>query len=79
MKKRVRVYTAPSCPYCVLAKEFLREHNIDFEEVDVSRDRKAAMELVAKSGQMGVPVIEVDDEIIVGFDVRRLKEVLNLK
>jgi glutaredoxin-like YruB-family protein len=79
VEKKVRVYTTPSCPYCVLVKEFLREHNIDFEEVDVSQDRKAAMEMVTKSGQMGVPVIEVDNEIIIGFNVEKLKQVLNIK
>jgi len=74
---RLRVYTLPQCPWCSRLKDFLKQHGISFEEVDVS-DRKAAEEMIRKSGQTGVPVTEVNDEIIVGFDEERLRKVLNL-
>ena len=73
---KVKIYTTPSCPYCWAAKEFLKENNIEFEEVDVSQDEKAAMEMIEKSGQMGVPVIEWDSEIIIGFDRPKLEELI---
>jgi len=62
-----------------MAKHFLKENNIDFEEIDVASDRKAAEEMIEKSGQMGVPVIEIDGEIIVGFNKEALKKTLKLK
>ncbi|MEJ5187119.1 MAG: glutaredoxin domain-containing protein [Candidatus Geothermincolales bacterium] len=65
---KVRLYSTPTCPYCRIAKSYLEEQGVDFEVVDVSRDEKAALEMVDKSGQMGVPVLEVGDTIIVGFD-----------
>lgn len=71
------------CPYCDMAKDFLEENNIDFEAVDVGKDKEKAKEMVEKSGQMGVPVITVtkddgSEEVIVGFDKDRLKELLKL-
>ncbi len=76
---RVKVYSSPGCPFCQLAKEFLKEKNIEFEEIDVSKDEKAVKELVEKTGQMGVPVIEIDGEIIIGFDKEKLEKALKLK
>ena len=73
---KVTVYSTPTCPHCVHAKEFLKEKNVDFEDIDVSADREKAKEMVEKSGQMGVPVIDVDGKIIVGFDQARLQELL---
>lgn len=78
-KPKVKIYTTPTCPFCFLAKEFLKEKKIDFEEIDVSSDEKAAREMVEKSGQMGVPVIEIDGEIVVGLDKERIEKLLNLK
>jgi|YelNatPaOPRAMG01_1025707.scaffolds.fasta_scaffold41387_3 glutaredoxin-like YruB-family protein len=74
----VKVYSTPSCPWCQLTKKYLKEHNIPFEDIDVSRDEKAAMEMVLKSGQMGVPVIEIDDNIIIGFNKPLIDELLGL-
>ncbi|MEM7825334.1 MAG: Uxx-star family glutaredoxin-like (seleno)protein [Candidatus Aenigmatarchaeota archaeon] len=74
--KKVKIYTTPTCPYCEMAKTFFRENNIDFEETDVSSDREAAIEMIEKSGQIGVPVIEINDKIIVGFDVNAIKKAL---
>ena len=61
-----------------MAKEFFKEHNIEFDDIDVSQDQKSAMEMVQKSGQMGVPVIDLGGEIIVGFDLPRIKKALNM-
>ena len=75
---KVKVYSTPFCPYCTMAKEFLKKHAIKFEEIDVQENRGAAIEMIKKSGQSGVPVIEVDGNIIVGFDEKKLRQVLRL-
>lgn len=75
---RVRVFTTPSCVYCHTLKKFLSEHNVQFEEVNVSKDQKALEEMVQKSGQMGVPVSEIDGEIVVGFDKNKISELLGI-
>ncbi|MFH1331933.1 MAG: glutaredoxin domain-containing protein [archaeon] len=75
---KVIVYSTPTCPYCLMAKEFLKQHKVKFEDIDISRDHKAAEEMVRKSGQYGVPVIEVDGKIIVGFDKEAIKKALKL-
>lgn len=64
---KVIIYSTPSCPYCVYAKDFFKGNNVPFEDIDVSRDREKAQEMVTKSGQMGVPVIDIDGNILVGF------------
>ncbi len=64
----VKVYSTPTCPWCTVAKNYLKSKNIQYEDLDVSRDRDAAAEMVRKSGQRGVPVIEINGKIIVGFD-----------
>jgi glutaredoxin 3 len=74
----VTIYSTPSCPYCKMAKEFLTENNVEFTNVDVSVDERAAEEMVKKSGQMGVPVIDIDGKIIVGFERDELKAALGL-
>lgn len=75
MKKAI-IYTTPTCPYCTLAKKFLEKLGVEVEEIDVSRNREKLIEMIVKSGQMGVPVIEINGEIIVGFDVERIKKAL---
>jgi glutaredoxin-like YruB-family protein len=77
--KKVIVYSTQTCPYCVMAKDFLKENKIAFRDVDVGADEKAAQEMIDKSGQMGVPVIDVDGKIIVGFDREALRDALSLK
>ncbi|MDI3474065.1 MAG: glutaredoxin 3 [Candidatus Woesearchaeota archaeon] len=74
----VKVYSTPNCPYCAMTKEFLAQNNIPFEDIDVSRDREAAMEMIQKSGQTGVPVIDIDGNIVIGFDLYRIKRYLGL-
>ncbi len=76
---KIVVYGTPACPWCHKVQDFLKEKKIKFEYVDVSVDRKRAQEMVEKSGQMGVPVIDVDGKIIVGFDEDRLKDLLKIK
>jgi len=78
MNKKVKVYSTPTCPFCIMAKKFLKDNNIEFEDVDVSRDIKAAREMVEKTGQMGVPVIEIDGEFVIGFNREKIKQLLNL-
>ncbi|MFC1666500.1 glutaredoxin family protein [Candidatus Omnitrophota bacterium] len=78
MDKKVIVYSTPTCPYCVRAKQFLKEHSIVFEDVDVGADQKRSQEMVQKSGQMGVPVLDIDGEIIVGFDKAKIQATLGL-
>lgn len=72
----VKVYSTPTCPYCKMAKTYLEEKNVAFEDVDVSADATGRDEMIKKSGQMGVPVIDVEGEIIVGFDKERLDGLL---
>ncbi len=75
---KVTIYSTPTCGYCKLAKEFFQENNVDFEEFDVAADEVKRNEMIEKSGQMGVPVIYVDDEMIIGFDKARVTELLGL-
>jgi len=75
----VKVYSTSTCPYCVTLKEFLKEHSIDFEDIDVSQNKTAAEEMIKKSGQMGVPVVDIDGQIIVGFDKEKISQLLNIK
>ncbi len=75
---KVRIYTTQTCPWCKKVKDFLKEHKVKFTEIDVSSDEKAAKEMIEKSGQMGVPVIDIDGKIIVGFDEEELRKTLKL-
>ena len=74
----VIIYSTPTCPYCEMAKEFFKANNIQFETFDVATDLTKRQEMVEKSGQMGVPVILIDSEIIVGFDKTKLSKVLGV-
>jgi len=76
--KQVTIYTTPTCTYCKMAKEFFREKNIQYQEYDVVNDLEKRKEMVDKSGQMGVPVIFVGDEMTIGFDRGRLQELLGI-
>ncbi len=75
---KVTIYSTPSCGYCKMAKEFFEENNVEFEEFDVAADEAKRNEMIKRSGQMGVPVIYVDDEMIIGFDKAKLSELLGL-
>ena len=73
----VKIYTTPTCPYCRLAKEFFMKKGVKFTEFDVSEDEKALKEMVKKSSQMGVPVIDIDGQIVVGFDKEKIAELID--
>jgi len=75
----IKIYTTPTCPYCQLAKDFFKEKNLEFEEINVASDLEALKEMVYKSSQMGVPVIDIDGEIFVGFDQPALENYLKKK
>lgn len=76
---KVTIYTTPTCVYCKMTKAFFKENNVQYEEKDVSADRAAADEMIQKSGQMGVPVIDIDGQILTGFDKEGLSKLLNIK
>ena len=76
MAKKVTVYSTPTCPYCIKVKQFLQDNNITFEHFDVAADQAKAEEMAKKTGQMGVPVIDIDGEIVVGFDKEKLQQLL---
>ncbi len=78
MDKKVKIYSTSTCPYCIRTKQFLKDNNVVFEDIDVSTDQVAASEMVSKSGQMGVPVLDIEGEIIIGFDKERIKTALGL-
>lgn len=76
---RVIIFTTPTCSFCSAAKKYFRQHNIRFRDVDVSRDPAAARDMVRRSGQMGVPVIDIGGKIIVGFDKPKINELLGIR
>lgn len=78
MNHEVIIYTTPTCSWCQALKEYLRAREIDFEEVDVSADPAAAQEMIDKSGQMGTPVVDIDGEIVVGFNKPEIDQLLEL-
>jgi len=75
---KVQVFTTPMCPFCYTLKEFLKEHNIEFEEIDVSKDEKARDEMIKKSGRLEAPIVEIDGQIVVGFDKKKICKLLKL-
>jgi len=77
MNMTIKIYSIPTCPWCSMAKKYLDEKHIGYEEYDVSADRNAAAEMISKSGQKGVPVIDIDGNIIVGFDKERIDGFVN--
>ncbi len=75
----VTIYTTPTCSWCAAAKRFLEEHDIEYTEYDVSEDEDAVERLIRISGQTGVPVLDIDGEIVVGFDKARIAELLGIE
>ena len=76
---KVIVYSTPTCPWCKVAKDFLKSHKIEFEDVDLSKETERVKEMVEKSGQTGVPVLDIDGEIVVGFDKVMIEYLLKIK
>ena len=72
----VKIYTTPTCHFCKMTKEFFKENSVKYEEINVAGNPDKAKEMIEKSGQMGVPVIIIDDEVIVGFDEPRIASTL---
>ena len=77
--KKINIYSTPSCPRCKKLKDYLNSKNIKFNDIDVSADADKIREMIDKSGQMGTPVIDIDGEIIAGFDKEKIDNILNIK
>ena len=75
----VKIYLTPACPYCFTLKEFLKEKGIEFEEIDVSKDEKARDEMIKKSGSLEAPTLDIDGQIVVGFDKEKICKLLKIK
>jgi len=75
----IKVYSTPTCPYCVTLKKFLKEKGVEFADIDVSANEKELQEMIDRSGQMGVPVVEIDGQIVVGFNRDKILELLKIK
>lgn len=76
MEKQVTIYSTPSCHFCHAAKAFFTEHSVKFEDINVAENLEKRKEMVDMTGQMGVPVIRIADDVVVGFDEGKLKELL---
>lgn len=79
MPAEIKVYTTPTCSYCIQVKSFLSEKGVAYEEKNVAVDSDARQEMIDLSGQMGVPVIKIDNEIVIGFNRKKLVEVLKIE
>lgn len=76
--KKVKVFSTPTCPYCHMAKSYLKEKNIDFEDIDVSVNEEQAVAMIQRSGQMGVPQLWIGDEVIIGFNKPAIDLILEI-
>jgi len=76
---KIIVFSTPSCPYCTMVKNYFKEKGIEFEDINVAADQEMARKMVAKSGQMGVPQIWIDDSVVVGYDVPRINSLLGIE
>lgn len=76
MSHTVKVYSTPTCPYCTMAKNWFASKGVAFIDIDVSADHAAAQEMIQKTGQMGVPVIEIDSEVILGYQPAAFEQLL---
>jgi len=75
---KVTLYTAPACPFCIIVKKYLERNKIGFTEIDISKNQEKKEEMKKKSNQSQVPVVDVDGTIIIGYNLKKLKEVLKL-
>ena len=74
----IKIYSTPTCVYCKTLQEYLKNNNFEFEYIDVSKDEKQLQDMIKKSGQMGVPVVDINGEIIVGFDKEKIDKLLKI-
>ena len=77
-QKKVTVFSTPTCPWCKVTKEYLDSHKVTYQDIDVSKDQESARKMVMKSGQMGVPQIWIEDNVIVGFNKNAIDNALGL-
>lgn len=75
---KVTIYSTPTCHFCHMAKDFFAENNVEFTDYNVAEDQEKRQEMLQKSGQMGVPVIFINDNMIVGFDKPKIQELLGM-
>ena len=75
----VKIYSTPTCVYCKTLKSYLKKHNIDFEDIDISKDEQQLQTMIKSSGQMGVPVVDIDGEIVTGFDKAKIDKLLKIQ
>lgn len=78
MDKQVTIYSTPTCHFCNMAKEFFAEHNVGFTNHDVSADLEKRQEMIEMTGQMGVPVIRIENDVVIGFDKEKVSELLGI-
>ena len=76
--QEVKIYSTPSCHFCHMAKDYFKENNVAYTEYNVASDLEKRREMIEKSGQMGVPVLDIDGEIIIGFDKEKIKQSLGI-
>jgi glutaredoxin 3 len=76
MAKKIKVYSTPTCPYCEILKEFLKNEGIEFESIDLSQSKEDQQYILEKTGKLAVPVTEIDGQFVVGFDKEKIKELL---
>jgi glutaredoxin-like YruB-family protein len=77
-RPKIKIYSTPACPYCEMAKRYLKEHGFGFEDLNVSEDENALREMLDMTGQMGVPVIEINDKVIIGFNKSEIDKLLGI-
>ncbi len=75
----VKIYSTPTCVYCNTLKDYFAKNNIEYQEIDVSKDEKELEKMVSISGQMGVPVVDIEGNIVIGFDKEKIDELLKIK
>ncbi len=78
-QERIKMFSTPNCPYCVMLKQYLSDKKISYENIDVSEDQNAANQMFEKSHNMGVPQLWIKDQVVVGFDVEQINEMLEIK
>jgi glutaredoxin 3 len=77
-QKKVLIYSTPLCGYCRILKEYLKQHNVEYTDIDLSTQVEKREEMIQKTGQMGVPVLDIEGEIIIGFDKEKINKALGL-
>lgn len=78
MTNKIEIYSTPSCPYCHLAKEYFKSKGLAYEDFDVLKDVTKRQEMITETGQMGVPVIKINGQIVIGFNKSKINELLNI-